>query len=614
MTDVTRLIPESPATARIATDLFAPAVFEYLFLRPRHLQDAPVVAHLPLLFWICASLRPRDAAVVGAGDGTVQFALCQAIERLGTHGRCTGYGFWHGQGVEDVGCSIPTRLVRHQETFYEETSRLLAASDPDRLADALSPASLDLLWLDLAAAADGLALRAELFLRALRPSGMMFLHGTGLVAEDSPDGTALRRLRAGRRCVSFDDEQGLLMLPGGDGVPPRIAGLLAAAEAERLPPEVERVFRRVGQGLLAGIRLAESDAARAEAEARASEADQARETAESTLRSLTSAYDLRNRTLAEIQSALFDARVTVADLKSRIAEIEAERASERLKQVETVADLRRQIESLHERLEESETARASLAAAHESSAKAAIEQNEALRSEVENLREGLRLAEQQCHAAVRAVQGEREARASEAAEFARMSADLRGQITSAAARIEELTAALQAADSQSRNQLEALRAETENLRESLSAAEQERLAAVKAAEEERVARFSETAALARIAEDLRGQLTQAEARQGELAANLESARKLLRETEAKLKGEIAEERRLRFRETAALTRMLEEMRAKAARKPRRIEEWMVARFVGNERKLRKYRKDRVAFFADSRFMLARAYLRLRPGP
>ncbi|WP_136646656.1 class I SAM-dependent methyltransferase [Tabrizicola sp. YIM 78059] len=524
MSEVTKLSPEVSQVARIATDVFAPASFDFLFLRPRHLVDSPAVIHLPLLFWTCAALRPRDAAVVGVGDGIVQFALCQAIERLGAQGRCTGYGFWGNPHPEMDGRDIPEPLLHHQQVFYEDVSRLLSAGNLDRVAAGMLPGSLDLLWLDLTAAPDGLAQRAELLQRALRPGGVMFLHGVNLVASDSPDGLALRRLKAERRGVSFDGDQGLLLLPAGEGIAPRIAALIAAADGAQLPPEVERVFRRIGHGLLASVRLADAAAARTDAEMRASEARKALETAENAVQSLSSSYELRHRTLAEVQSALFDARMMVADLKERITSIEAARTRECLDHEATVGELRRQMDNLRANLDQSEIARASLSASHA------------------------------------------------------------------------------AAEEKARDRIEALCAEAESLRERLAETERER-----------EAHLSETAALARISEDLRSQLAQAAARNEELSGRLETAQRLIQDTEAKLKREISEERQLRFRETATLTRMLEKMKAQAARKPRPLEEWLVKRFVGDERKLRKYWRDRVAFFSDSRSLLARAYLRLRPG-
>jgi hypothetical protein len=106
--------------------------------------------------------------------------------------------------------------------------------------------------------------------------------------------------------------------------------------------------------------------------------------------------------------------------------------------------------------------------------------------------------------------------------------------------------------------LEAVHTEADGLRNQLAAAEEARLAqeadhekAIYGAEQnlemnrdslqpERTTRFSETAALTRMSEDLWNEVTQ-------------------------LKSEIENERRTRFSESAILTRMIEELKAEKAR-------------------------------------------------
>jgi hypothetical protein len=59
--------------------------------------------------------------------------------------------------------------------------------------------------------------------------------------------------------------------------------------------------------------------------------------------------------------------------------------------------------------------------------------------------------------------------------------------------------------------------------------------------------------------------------------------------------------------------MIEELKAEKECKNRRFEAWLVENLVRSERKLKKYRRERTAFFSDSRSIVARAYFRLRPG-
>jgi len=132
-------------------------------------------------------------------------------------------------------------------------------------------------------------------------------------------------------------------------------------------------------------------------------------------------------------------------------------------------------------------------------------------------------------------------------------------------------------------------------------------------ESERATRFSETAALTRMAEDLREEVANLMSQNTALTAKLEAAETRIKQTETKSKTEVANERRLRFEETATLTRMLEGIKAENERKQRPFEKWLVEKLVRSERKLRKYSRNRVEYFSDSKSTAARIYYRLRPG-
>jgi len=233
---MTKMTAESSAVARLATDVFAPAAFESLFWRPRYLIDSPVVAHMPLLFWVCAALRPSNAAVVGTGDGVAHFALCQAIERFYGQGRCSGYGFWKEAASGGASSTTPPKLISHQGMLYEEISHLVPSQDPDAVADGLEEGALDLLWLDLTATPGGLGQRADLFFRALNRTGVMFIHGIRAISDENADSAALKRLIKSKRCVRFDDEKGLLLVAFDGDVPTRIEALLTTAESAALAP------------------------------------------------------------------------------------------------------------------------------------------------------------------------------------------------------------------------------------------------------------------------------------------------------------------------------------------------------------------------------------------
>ncbi|MBK5945380.1 hypothetical protein CCR83_02680 [Rhodobacter veldkampii DSM 11550] len=592
---------ENSAVARLATDVFSPAAFEFLFWRPRHFMDSRALAHLPLLFWVCAALRPRQATVVGVGDGVVHFALCQAMEKLDGQGRCTGYGFWKDATSEGVATMVPADLARHQEMLYEEISRFIPSRDPDAIADGLAQNALDLLWLDLAASPGGLGQRADLFARSVKRSGVMFVHGIRAIAENSADGAAIKRLLNSQRCVRFDDEMGLLLVVFDGDVPTRLEALVTATEETALPPEVERVFRRVGQGLLASVRGADAVTARKKAEQRAADARAACDTAEGALKDLNSAYDLRARKLAQVQSELFDARMLVVDLRAEIVDKDGERLALEEAQERALAEMEGQFDTvtaeadgLREQVAAAEDARVALEAAHERALAEMEGQLDTVTAEADGLREQVQVAAAE------------DARVALEAAHERALAEMEGQLDTVTAEADGLREQVAAAED-ARVALEAAHkralAEVETSRRSLQAS----------LESERATRFSETAALTRMAEDLREEVAKLTSHNRELAAKLDAAETRIKQKEEKSKTEITSERQLRFKETAALTRMLEDLKAEGERKKRPFEKWLVENLVRSERKRRKYSRNRFAYFSDSKSTMARVYFRLRPG-
>lgn len=518
---MTKITTANSAVTQLATDVFAPAAFDSLFWRPRYLIDSPVVSHLPLLFWVCAALRPSNAAVVGAGDGVAHFALCQAIDKFNGQGRCSGYGFWNDTASGGTAVTIPPKLMSHQEMLYEEISHLIPSQDPDAVADGLGEGALDLLWLDLAATPGRLGQRADLFSRALNRTGVMFIHGIRAISDEGADSAALKRLIKSKRCVRFDDEKGLLLVAFDGDVPTRIEALLTTAENAALAPEVERVFRRVGQGLVSSVRAADAVVAKKNAEKKAANLSAARDSVEGALKEINSAYELKNKKYAEFQSELFDARVVVAELKAQIAQIQGDHNSFQAAQAQTSLEAEQQLE--------------------------------AVRAEAGELRDQLKVAE-------------------------------------------EDRVALETAHQAALADAEKLKASFEQTLNS-----------------ERATRFSETTSLTRMAEDLRLEVATLSSHNTDLTTNLNAAQTSLKLIETKLKTEISNEKRVRFKETAALTRMIEALKAEDKRKKRPIEVFLIKQLVRSDKKLNKYHRDRTAFFSDSSSLVARFYFRMRPG-
>ena len=190
-----------------------------LFCIPRFPGASALSAHLPLLFWLAEQLRPRACVTLGDAAGPAHFALCEAIERIGTGGHCHGFGPWPGG-------TVPDALRRHRRAHHRSVSTLRAALGPDDADGA--PAAVDLLV--AARPRPGSAAEAALaaWLDRLAPGGVALLAGEG-----PPPAGARPRL-------TVPHGGGLAVLAAGDALPAPVRRLLASGPGQAADLEALR--------------------------------------------------------------------------------------------------------------------------------------------------------------------------------------------------------------------------------------------------------------------------------------------------------------------------------------------------------------------------------------
>lgn len=69
---------------------YAPLSSQSVFWRPRHVARSAMLSHVPYLFWLMETVRPKTVAQIGLGDGLVYMTLCQAAERIGVQTSLVG--------------------------------------------------------------------------------------------------------------------------------------------------------------------------------------------------------------------------------------------------------------------------------------------------------------------------------------------------------------------------------------------------------------------------------------------------------------------------------------------------------------------------------------------
>ena len=558
------------APPKVPDALLTPSLFKTLFMKPRFLVHSPVTAHLPFLFWLSGVLKPRRVAVLGCNDGAAHFAFCQSLD--GAEAQCLGFGFWpNGKSGKPYGGAVSDKLRKHGEMLYDGVSQLFSVISLNDALDRIRAERVDLLFADLTALPSDMLPSAETLMGCLSAHGVLVLHGTN-EGSGAVDRRALTHFLEGVDHVAFPAEKGLVVVTADEDQPSALRLLIESAPHGELRGDVDLVFRRSGAGILSAAKASALAITLDQAEKSAAATQANLEEAQYAVNALKMSHEARSISLIEAQTENFDllqdretlARSNADALSTQLTAAATERAELEVARDTAIAEAERvratlieQADALSTQLSASETERAELEVARDT----AIAKAE---------RERATLTEQ---------------------------ADaLSTQLTAAETERAELKVALDAATNK---------------------AQQQRTTHDEIMKTERDIRFSETTILTKIVESLRTEISALKLENAELTSRLTFAMHLDEQNNVESQKKICTERRDRFNESATLTRMIEELRTQLdqiAKKKRPIESWLVSRFLGNERKQKKYNRDRETFFADSQSWVVRAYFHLRSGP
>lgn len=299
---------KAPAAQIAGFDVLTPLSSRTLFWRPRFLRDGASLAHLPFLFWMMESLRPRSFVSLG-GDAVAYFALCQAVEKLDLDARGYAFGPWPGE-TETV---PPQDLLQYNADQYADFSRLSGADGHAPLGT-FREGSVDLLHICLPAEGANETRLQEWIERdwaeRLSDRAVIVLQGVAALLEH---GGFLARLMDRFPSFHLDAGSGLLLLLPGAAPEDRLARLCTMRVGASGYAAVLQIFSRLGATIRAEV-TARMETARADnlqqrmldaeqtlAEARALEVEQ-----QQRLDRLNEAYDERSRQVALLQARLVD--------------------------------------------------------------------------------------------------------------------------------------------------------------------------------------------------------------------------------------------------------------------------------------------------------------------
>lgn len=362
-----KLDSPAPDTA-LTSESLVPVASRELFWRAKFLQASKGLAHLPFLFWLISQLRPRRTVTLNTGKGTLHFAACQAVDKLGIEAVCANYSDWQGKGVPDA-------MRGYNGEQYDEFSSL-ADCDSAKALRRVARNSIDLLIVDGPLTHEVVAPVFEGWPAKMSDRGVIVL--TGLDSLSDEDHERLQTLEESHASLRFGHGGGLSALMIGETVPEGLSRLsqLDANSAAFLT--VERIFSRLGASHVNEWTARDkSHWARQlsenlqKSESRAEALDREKLALSDRLDTLETAYGARQRRVIEIESEMVDLR----------AALEEETRGLR----ESLAGAEEEVRALRAALSEAETAAAAARTEAEAAGRDLARAREEARTEIEAL-------------------------------------------------------------------------------------------------------------------------------------------------------------------------------------------------------------------------------------
>ena len=473
------LMQATATTPQVAGfDVVTPLSSRTLFWRPRFQRDTASLHHLPFLFWLIESLRPKSFVSLGGGDGVMHFALCQAAEKLDLDARGYGFGPWNEAAGGDGGGAVPADIARYNAENYPDGSRL-SASEPHLAAGSFPAGSVDLLSVHLGSGRDAAEHDARVrdwidrhWSHRMSARGVMLFHGANAALEQNGAEGFLPRLAGVHPTFHLDSGDGMLVVLRGAQPEDRLARLCKMGIGDPGYAAVLQIFGRLGSAIR-GEMTARQESQRADdLGQRVEQVDRdliqsrkAEEDSRAALAKLNAAYDERNRQVAVIQGKLVDLQLGHGDLtaaKDALSEQLAEATANLAAAAEREAELAA-------RLDSSTAALANLEALRTDLETSLNKQNwlrkerERLQAEESELRRTLQAASEELQSSIVGLEA-RVKTLRAAAESARTEAEARtAQNATLTDQLEQAQQALAKAQAEAEGRLHSLTAERDSL-------------------------------------------------------------------------------------------------------------------------------------------------------
>lgn len=305
--------PHVAELAHTDRDLHIPLSSRAVFWQPRHVAVSDELVHVPYLFWLTETVRPRNIVQIGLGDGVGFLALCQAVDKLNLEAPCIGIVPSDDSNIEQP---LPVLLQEHHSTHYGDFSYVLPSSTGGSLSHFKD--IIDLLVVN-AALSDTLVITLLLsLLSRLSP------HATVVVTNcDRPsEQGALSEFFAKYPSIRIEQDSHMIeTILVGEKQPERLRRLSQLEPSAPGALAARQVFRRLGQGLVNTERAKATKLSLAEKHAEV----------EGLKEQLRLGEDEQSKQLATLQAHLFDTKAEIKDLHILLSKTQSDRDSLRVR-------------------------------------------------------------------------------------------------------------------------------------------------------------------------------------------------------------------------------------------------------------------------------------------
>ncbi len=184
-----------------------------LGFKPKFHTGGPTRFHLPLLYDLVASKKPRLMVTQGVGDGQAFFTFCQAVREKNIECQCVAVRRERAGETESDDVAW-LKGKDYGEEFYGDLVRFQSDSDGVR---EVADQSVDLLLLDDCDSGAGIRADLSIWESKLAQNALVLCHGVALERVDDPR-AAWVEWSASRPTAEFPDGIGLgITLPSETG-------------------------------------------------------------------------------------------------------------------------------------------------------------------------------------------------------------------------------------------------------------------------------------------------------------------------------------------------------------------------------------------------------------